>query len=181
MFTCVWFVFVCILFSMARSVWSTVCDRHVHFWLVNLALLYRDQYKSEYENKLREELEQIRIRTNAEIDRLRTTTKEMYERENRSETVNFVLWWWLLLYSVILHSQADSLCLHVVLHEWLAFYSMVFSIHQSGVLTALAWLVPHETAAVFARSVYTMQLCTMSLHLLLVWQVTKKFHCLSGK
>ncbi|KAK7096662.1 progesterone-induced-blocking factor 1-like [Littorina saxatilis] len=44
----------------------------------------RDQYKSEYENKLREELEQIRIRTNAEIDRLRTSTKEMYERENRN-------------------------------------------------------------------------------------------------
>lgn len=44
----------------------------------------RDQYKSEYENKLREELEQIRIRTNGEIDRLRTSTKEMYERENRN-------------------------------------------------------------------------------------------------
>ncbi|XP_076467958.1 progesterone-induced-blocking factor 1-like [Babylonia areolata] len=44
----------------------------------------RDQYKSEYENKLREELEQIRIRTNAEIDRLRTSSKEMYERENRN-------------------------------------------------------------------------------------------------
>ncbi|XP_025087793.1 progesterone-induced-blocking factor 1-like [Pomacea canaliculata] len=44
----------------------------------------RDQYKSEYENKLREELEQIRIRTNTEIDRLRTSTREMYERENRN-------------------------------------------------------------------------------------------------
>ncbi|KAL8573389.1 hypothetical protein ACOMHN_032404 [Nucella lapillus] len=44
----------------------------------------RDQYKSEYENKLREELEQIRIRTNVEIDRLRTSSKEMYERENRN-------------------------------------------------------------------------------------------------
>lgn len=44
----------------------------------------RDQYKSEYENKLREELEQIRVRTNGEIDRLRTSTREMYERENRN-------------------------------------------------------------------------------------------------
>ena len=43
----------------------------------------RDQYKTEYENKLREELEAIRTKTNAEIDRLRTSTKEMYERENR--------------------------------------------------------------------------------------------------
>ncbi|KAL5012861.1 hypothetical protein ScPMuIL_011412 [Solemya velum] len=44
----------------------------------------RDQYKAEYENKLREELEQIRRKTNDEIDRLRTSTKEMYERENRN-------------------------------------------------------------------------------------------------
>lgn len=44
---------------------------------------FRDQYKAEYENKLREELEQIRRKTNDEIDRLRTSTKEMYERENR--------------------------------------------------------------------------------------------------
>ena len=44
---------------------------------------HREQYKSEYENKLREELEQIRVRTNGEIDRLRTSSKEMYERENR--------------------------------------------------------------------------------------------------
>ena len=46
-------------------------------------LFFREQYKSEYENKLREELEQIRVRTNSEIDRLRTNSKEMYERENR--------------------------------------------------------------------------------------------------
>lgn len=44
---------------------------------------FRDQYKTEYEDKLREELEQIRLKTNGEIDRLRTSTKEMYERENR--------------------------------------------------------------------------------------------------
>ena len=36
--------------------------------------------------------------------------------------------------------------------------------HRSGVLTALAWPVPHETAAVSTRSVYTIQPCTMSLH-----------------
>ena len=43
-------------------------------------------------------------------------------------------------------------------------YSAFLNIHRSGVLTALAWLVPHETAAISARSVYTMQPCTMSLH-----------------
>ena len=40
-------------------------------------------------------------------------------------------------------------------HEWTAFYSAFLNIHGSCVLTALAWLVPHGTAAVSARSVYT--------------------------
>ena len=49
---------------------------------------------------------------------------------------------------------------HVVLHEWLSFYSAFFlffslNIHQSGVLTALAWLVPHKTAAVSAQVLCT--------------------------
>uniref|UniRef100_A0A3B3DBV3 Progesterone immunomodulatory binding factor 1 n=1 Tax=Oryzias melastigma TaxID=30732 RepID=A0A3B3DBV3_ORYME len=44
----------------------------------------RDHYKSEYENKLREELENIRLKTSHEIDNLQRTSREMYERENRS-------------------------------------------------------------------------------------------------
>lgn len=44
----------------------------------------RDNYKTEYENKLRDELEQIRLKTNQEIDQLRGASKEMYERENRN-------------------------------------------------------------------------------------------------
>ena len=57
------------------------------------------------------------------------------------------------LYSAaILRSPADSLCSRVILHEWIAFYSavlfFVLNIHRSGVLTALAWLEPHETVAV---------------------------------
>uniref|UniRef100_A0A6I8PZB3 Progesterone immunomodulatory binding factor 1 n=1 Tax=Xenopus tropicalis TaxID=8364 RepID=A0A6I8PZB3_XENTR len=43
----------------------------------------RDHYKTEYENKLRDELEQIRMKTNQEIEQLRGASKEMYERENR--------------------------------------------------------------------------------------------------
>ena len=62
--------------------------------------------------------------------------------------------------------EGDSLRSHVVLHECLAFYSAFkkINIHRSGVLTVLAWLVPHETAAVLARSVHTIQPCTVSLH-----------------
>ncbi|XP_075121520.1 progesterone-induced-blocking factor 1 isoform X1 [Leptodactylus fuscus] len=44
----------------------------------------RDHYKTEYENKLRDELEQIRLKTNQEIEHLRGASKEMYERENRN-------------------------------------------------------------------------------------------------
>ncbi|XP_054019072.1 progesterone-induced-blocking factor 1 [Dryobates pubescens] len=44
----------------------------------------RDHYKTEYEKRLNEELEQIRLKTNQEIDQLRSTSKEMYERENRN-------------------------------------------------------------------------------------------------
>ena len=73
-------------------------------------------------------------------------------------------WWSLLTSSDILRSRAHSLGLRVILHEWLAFYSAFLNIHRSGVLTALTWLVPHETAAISARSVYTIQPCTMSLH-----------------
>ena len=38
----------------------------------------------------------------------------------------------------------------VILHEWIAFYS-----HRSDVLTALAWLVPRETATVSAQVLCT--------------------------
>ncbi|XP_053827122.1 progesterone-induced-blocking factor 1 isoform X2 [Vidua macroura] len=44
----------------------------------------RDHYKAEYEKRLHEELEQIRLKTNQEIEQLRSTSKEMYERENRN-------------------------------------------------------------------------------------------------
>ena len=73
-------------------------------------------------------------------------------------------YYWSLLYSAILRFRADSLRSHVILHEWIAFYSAFLNIHWSGVLTVLAWLVPHETASISACSVYTIQPCTMSLH-----------------
>ncbi|KAF4790677.1 progesterone immunomodulatory binding factor 1 [Turdus rufiventris] len=43
-----------------------------------------DHYKAEYEKRLHDELEQIRLKTNQEIEQLRSTSKEMYERENRN-------------------------------------------------------------------------------------------------
>ena len=71
-------------------------------------------------------------------------------------------WWhwlidWLMITYIALYSPlcwADSLCSPVVLHEWLAFYSAFLDIHRSGVLTALAWLVPHETAGFWGVAVF---------------------------
>ena len=57
---------------------------------------------------------------------------------------------WSLLCSAILRSREDLLRLHLILHEWLAFYSAYLNSHRSGVLRALTWLVPRETAAVSA-------------------------------
>ncbi|XP_076839646.1 progesterone-induced-blocking factor 1 [Brachyhypopomus gauderio] len=44
----------------------------------------RERYKTEYENKLRDELEHIRLKTSGEIESLQRASKEMYERENRN-------------------------------------------------------------------------------------------------
>ena len=47
-------------------------------------------------------------------------------------------------------------CAHMWLYiEWLAFCSVFLNIHQSGVLTALAWLVPLENAPVSAQVLCT--------------------------
>ena len=59
----------------------------------------------------------------------------------------WIIYYWSLLYSAILRSWADSLHSHVILHEWIAFYSAFLNIHRGGVLTALAWLVTQESAA----------------------------------
>lgn len=43
----------------------------------------REQYKSEYEMRLKTELDDIKGKTSNELDRIRVDTKEMFERENR--------------------------------------------------------------------------------------------------
>ena len=43
----------------------------------------REQYKSEYELRLKTELDDIKGKTSIELDRIRVDTKEMFERENR--------------------------------------------------------------------------------------------------
>ena len=70
------------------------------------------------------------------------------------------------LYSAILRSLEQTHCARMwfYMSDWL-FIARFLNVHRSGVLTALAWLVPHETAAnLGASSVYTIQPCSMSFH-----------------
>ena len=73
--------------------------------------------------------------------------------------------WWSLIKCYSPLSWADSLCSHVVLHEWLAFYGEFFDIHQSGVSYSVGMAgATGNCSCLGAFSVYTMQPCTMSLH-----------------
>ena len=90
----------------------------------------------------------------------------------------FVDSFYIALFSALEQSLRSHVILHVILHiaRFLLLLLLllllclfvcclfVFNIHRSGVLTALVWLVPRETAAISARSVYTTQPCTVSLH-----------------
>ena len=66
---------------------------------------------------------------------------------------------WLIdvrLYSAILRSLEQTHCTRMLFYmsDWLSIVRFL-NIHWSGVLTALAWLVPHETAAVSAQVLCT--------------------------
>ena len=54
------------------------------------------------------------------------------------------------IYSAILRSRADSLRSHVILHEWIAFYSAFFNVHRSGVLTALLGTIRRNEVSISA-------------------------------
>jgi len=44
----------------------------------------REHYKREYEERMRQEVDELSSKTNNELDRIKESMKEMYERENRS-------------------------------------------------------------------------------------------------
>lgn len=45
--------------------------------------LFRETYKREYEERMKRELEELSARTNNELNKIKESTTEMYERENR--------------------------------------------------------------------------------------------------
>ena len=60
------------------------------------------------------------------------------------------------LYSAILRSLEQTHCARMWFYmSDLLFIARFLNIHRSGVLTALAWLVPHETAAVSVQVLCT--------------------------
>lgn len=46
--------------------------------------MFREQYKREYEERMRQEVDELSSKTSNELDRIKESMKEMYERENRS-------------------------------------------------------------------------------------------------
>ena len=84
----------------------------------------------------------------------------MFHRRHQSGITLIQVIDWLMIAYIALFSApwADSLCSHVVLHEWQlcsTFFFFFLNIHRSGILTVLAWLVPHETAAISAQVLCT--------------------------
>ena len=68
-------------------------------------------------------------------------TSAWYEWVLASFCCCYWCWCWLLLYSTILCSRADSLCSHVILHEWLVFHSFFFWISNEVMYLQLSRLV----------------------------------------
>ena len=68
-------------------------------------------------------------------------------------TIYFVAQFYIIY--IALFSTLEQTHSHVILYEWPVFNSMFLNIHWSNVLTALTWLVPHETAAVISNSTNT--------------------------
>ena len=73
----------------------------------------------------------------------------------------------------MLSSRISTLMLHVILNEWLLIWFWFFFTAPFWISTEMmylqrclvvTWLVPRETAAASARSVYTIQPCTVSRH-----------------
>ena len=106
-----------------------------------------------------------------------------------------LLWSFVFLFYYIYHifpwignRHYHALLSHMILNDWLAFYSTFWISTQVVYLQrflVVTWLVPRETAAVSALSVYTIQPCTMTRHFMqshirrvhACWAVTRHLHC----
>ena len=53
--------------------------------LHSFSMPHRGDQKREYERQLQEEVESLKARTALEIEQIKTHTREMFERENRSK------------------------------------------------------------------------------------------------
>ena len=65
------------LYEEAKQSKEDLFERHINA---------RDAYKHEYDSKLSKELDELKLKTSHEIEKLRTSTKEFYEREIKNLT-----------------------------------------------------------------------------------------------
>ena len=80
--------------------------------------------------------------------------------------IDWLIDWLMIAYIALFTAHLSRLTVLACGSTWVTsfitsffFFSFFLNIHRSGVLTALAWLVPHETAAVSAQV-----LCTLYNH-----------------
>ena len=72
------------------------------------------------------------------------------------DIVSMVFDWLMIAYIALFSSLLSRLTALACGSTWVtSFIARFLNIHQSGVFTALAWLVPHETAAVSAQVLTT--------------------------
>ena len=77
-------------------------------------------------------------------------------RHSCSNSYTCVIDWLMVTYIALFSAFLSRLTALACGSTWVtSFIAHFFNIHRSGVLTALAWLVPHETAAVSAQVLCT--------------------------
>ena len=75
--------------TLKHSVSLAICILQLSFSLItsvynNCNYAYRDQYKTQYEQQLQSELRHMSASTQDEVEKLRATTRAMYEMESRT-------------------------------------------------------------------------------------------------
>ena len=93
------------------------------------------------------------------IFNMRVSEEERSARDGvktRSSSENWLMITYTALFSALLSRLIALACGSTWVTSFIAFFIFfILNIHRSGVLTALAWLVPHETAAVSAQVLCT--------------------------
>ena len=90
------------------------------------------------------------------------SSQHITENKSAVSLIDWLMIAYIALFSALFSRLTALACGSTWVTSFVVLFFILWNIHWSGVLTALAWLVPHETAAVSAQVLCTP--CTMSLH-----------------